>query len=90
MAEGGGEIVLPGGAAEESCASSTRVQRMRNYTYERPMSEEDIQRERREQVSSIEDVWKHGAGTRYQLNWLFLAMARAAGLAADRTQLRAR
>ena len=78
------QIVLPGDAAENKLRKLyARVQRMRNYTYERPMSEEEIQRERREPVSSIEDVWKHGAGTRYQLNWLFLAMARAAGVAAD-------
>ena len=77
-------IVLPGDSPEEKLRKIyARVQRMRNYTYERQKSEEEVQRERRERVSSVEDVWKHSAGTRYQLNWLFLALARAAGLAAD-------
>ena len=78
------QIVLPGDSPEAKLRKIyARVQRMRNYTYERQKSEEEVQRERRERVSSVEDVWKHSAGTRYQLNWLFLALARAAGLAAD-------
>ena len=48
-----------------------RVQSMKSNTEER--------RGKEKSVRNVEDVWKNGHGTEYQLNWLFLALARAAG-----------
>lgn len=59
-----------------------RVQRVRNLSFESSTSTEQV----REQLKSIHDavdVWERGYGDGEQLTWLFLALVRAAGLAAD-------
>jgi len=61
-----------------------RVQQIRNTTYEVEKSEQEQKRakEKAEENVNVGDIWKRGYGNRKQLNWLFLAMARAAGFEA--------
>ncbi len=59
-----------------------RVQQIRNKTYELRKTEQEEKRDKEKTVENAEDVWKRGYGNRTQLNWLFLALARAAGFEA--------
>ena len=59
-----------------------RVQQLRNLSYERRKSEQEEKREKLKENSNVEDVWKNGYGYGRELNWLFLALARAAGFEA--------
>ena len=59
-----------------------RVQRMRNTTFEERKTEQEQKREGKKADENVEDIWKQGFGERWQLNWLCLALARAAGIEA--------
>ena len=59
-----------------------RVQQIRNTSYEPRKTEQEEKRDKEKENSNVEDVWKRGYGTGTQLNWLFLALARAAGFEA--------
>jgi hypothetical protein len=56
-----------------------RVQKIRNLSYERDKTQQEQKREKRKENSNVDDVWKNGYGWGNQINWLFLALARAAG-----------
>jgi hypothetical protein len=60
-----------------------RTQQIRNLWFEREKSAQEEKRENLEGITSVEDVWKRGYGSGLQINWLFLALARAAGFQAD-------
>jgi hypothetical protein len=60
-----------------------RVQQLRNTTFEREKSEEELKRAHETTAKSVEDVWSRGAGSASDLTQLFVALARAAGLRAD-------
>jgi hypothetical protein len=57
-----------------------RVQQVRNTSLEPRKTEQEIKREK--PAENVEEVWKRGYGTGYQLSWLFLALARTAGFEA--------
>jgi len=59
-----------------------RVQQIRNTSYELRKTEQEQKREKEKENSNVEDVWKRGYGNGRQINWLFLALARAAGFEA--------
>jgi hypothetical protein len=59
-----------------------RVQQLHNTSYEPRKTEQEQQREKMGPTEGVEDVWKHGAGTDRDLNWLYLALVRAAGFEA--------
>ncbi len=59
-----------------------RVQQVRNLSYEHRKTEQEEKREKLKENSNVEDVWKNGYGNGTELNWLFLALARAAGFEA--------
>lgn len=59
-----------------------RVQQLRNTSFEKEKTEQELKREKQKEVSNVEDVWKRGYGNGAQLTWLFLGMARAAGFEA--------
>lgn len=67
-----------------------RVQRLRNLTYERERTDDEIKREGLKDNHDVEDVWTRGYGTRPQLAWLFLALVRAAGFTADPVEVSSR
>ncbi len=59
-----------------------RVQQIRNTSYEFQKTVQEAKREKEKENSNVEEVWKRGYGNGTQLNWLFLGLARAAGLEA--------
>jgi Domain of Unknown Function with PDB structure (DUF3857)/Transglutaminase-like superfamily len=60
----------------------TRVQQIRNTSYEIQKTQVEIKRDKEKENSNVEDVWKRGYGNGLELNYLFLALARAAGFEA--------
>jgi len=60
-----------------------RTQQIRNLTFERDKNEQEQRREKLKDINSVEDVWKRGYGSGYEITWLFLALVRAAGLDAS-------
>jgi transglutaminase-like putative cysteine protease len=77
------EIVAPDDPPETKLQKIyARVQEMRNTSYEVQKTEQEEARAKEKQGASVEDVWKSGHGSGVQLTWLFLALARAAGLEA--------
>ncbi|HWZ98231.1 MAG TPA: DUF3857 domain-containing protein [Candidatus Dormibacteraeota bacterium] len=60
-----------------------RVQQIRNLTYGTYLSEQEKQRAGIRTNSNAEDVWKSGAGTKHEIDWLFMGMVRAAGFEAS-------
>jgi len=59
-----------------------RVQQLRNLTFEKERTDQELKREKQKEVNNVEDVWKRGYGDGRQLTWVFLALARAAGFEA--------
>jgi hypothetical protein len=56
-----------------------RTQRIRNLTFERSRSEEEIKREGLKAAKNVEDLLNHGYGYGEEITWLFLGLVRAAG-----------
>ncbi|HTS34894.1 MAG TPA: DUF3857 domain-containing protein [Candidatus Solibacter sp.] len=59
-----------------------RVHQVRNTAFELRKTEQEEKREKVKVDENVEDVLKRGYGNPWQLDWLFLAMVRAAGLEA--------
>ena len=78
------ELVSPADSDEEKVRKIyARVQEIRNLTYERSRSEEERKRENIKENQHVDHVLERGYGYRIQINRLFVAMVRAAGLDAD-------
>lgn len=60
-----------------------RVQRLRNLSFEPSRSEKEAEREKLRESDDAADVWERGYGAGDQVTWLFVALARAAGLQVD-------
>ncbi len=60
----------------------TRVQQMRNTSYEVSKTAQEEKREKDKTISNVEDLWKQGHGDGAQVTWLYLALVRAAGMEA--------
>jgi hypothetical protein len=60
-----------------------RTQQIRNTTFERSKSQQEIDRENQKEAKDVADVWKRGYGDGLQIAWLYVALVRAAGLEAD-------
>ena len=60
-----------------------RAQQVRNLTYERRRSEAEEKREQLKENKNAADVIRHGYGDRDEINFLFVAMARAQGFDAS-------
>jgi len=77
------EIVSPADAPEAKLQKIyARVQKFRNTSWETVKTEQEQKREKQKDINSVEDLWKRGYGDSLQINWLFLALARAAGFEA--------
>jgi len=77
------QIVSPNDSPEVKLQKIyARVQQIRNTSYELRKTEQEQKREKEKDNSNVEDVWKRGYGSGTEINWLFLALARAAGLEA--------
>lgn len=60
-----------------------KVQELKNLSFSREMTEQEAKRDNMKDVNNVEDVLKRGYGTHMQLNRLYAALVRAAGLEAD-------
>jgi len=60
-----------------------RVHQIRNLSYERSKTEQEEKREKLKDNDNVEDVWSHGYGYSNELNRLFVALVRAAGIGAE-------
>lgn len=63
-----------------------RAQKVRNLSYERPRTEEELKKENLHTNIGVGDVLSHGYGTDEDITLLFVALARAAGFDADVVQ----
>jgi hypothetical protein len=61
----------------------TRVQQLRNLSFEPPRTDTERERDKISGNDDAADVWERGYGDGDQITWLFVALARAAGLQAD-------
>lgn len=78
------QIVSPTDAPEVKLQKIyARVQQLRNTTYEVHKTEQEQKREKEKDPGNVEEVWKRGYGDATELTWLFLGLARAAGLEAS-------
>jgi len=78
------EIVSPGDSPEVKLRKIyARVQQLRNTTFEREKTQQELKRDQAKANNNVEDVWKRGLGDGRQIDWLFIALARAAGFEAD-------
>jgi Domain of Unknown Function with PDB structure (DUF3857)/Transglutaminase-like superfamily len=78
-----GQIISPNDPPEAKLRKIyTRVQHIRNTSYELRKTEQEEKREKEKYDENVEDVWKRGYGNQWQLDWLFLALVRAAGFEA--------
>ncbi len=68
----------------------SRVQQMRNVSFEPERSAEERARDKIADNDDAGDVWNRGYGNGEQLTWLFLALVRAAGLQADAVEVSTR
>lgn len=83
MEEAVSQIVSPTDSPELKLRKIyARVQQLRNTSYEHRKTEQELKRDKEKEASNVEDVWKRGYGDGIELNWLFLAFARAAGFEA--------
>ena len=85
------EIVSPGDSPEVKLQKIyARVQKIRNTSYELEKTEQEQKRAKEKEINNVEDVWKRGFGDGYQITWLFLGLARAAGFDASPVRIATR
>jgi len=60
-----------------------RAQQIRNISFERERTEEELKKEKLERTATVMEVLNRGYGTTYGINCLFAALARAAGFEAN-------
>lgn len=78
------QIVQPGDSPDVKLQKIyARVQQIENLSYVRARTEQEVDRENPKDIHDAEDVWSHGYGSSWQITWLFLGLARAAGIEAD-------
>jgi hypothetical protein len=91
MDEAVSQIVQPSDAQEVKLRKIyARTQQIRNFSFERQKSDQEWKRENLKDIHNVEDVWKRGYGNYLQINWLFAALVRAAGMQADPVDLSSR
>ncbi|MGA2299531.1 MAG: DUF3857 domain-containing protein [Candidatus Acidiferrum sp.] len=59
-----------------------RTQQVRNLSYEESKTELEQKREKLKPASNVEELWKNQYGSGWNITWLFLGLARAAGFEA--------
>jgi uncharacterized protein DUF3857 len=83
VGEAAGQIASPNASPEEKLRKIyARVRGLRNTSYELQKTEKEEKRNKEKPAESVDDVWKHGYGDEFELTWLFLGLARAAGFEA--------
>jgi len=78
------QIVSPNDSAEVKLEKLyARVQQIRNISFEQEKTAQEEKRDKDKWPKNVEELWKLQHGTTVQLNWLFLALTRAAGIDAS-------
>jgi len=78
------QIVSPGDTPEVKLQKIyARCQKIRNLSFEREKTDKESDREKLKDAENVADVWKRGYGDATDINWLFLALGRAAGFDAS-------
>ncbi|HTS38344.1 MAG TPA: DUF3857 domain-containing protein [Candidatus Solibacter sp.] len=78
------QIVSPSDTPQQKLEKIyARCQKVRNTSFEREKSQQEIDREKLKQINNVEDVWKRGYGNGWDITWLFLALSRSAGFEAS-------
>lgn len=86
--QGASELTSPGDPPVAKLRKLyTRVQQIRNLTYERLKTEQEEKREGSKDNKNVEDVLKNGYGYSSEINRLFVALARGAGFDAGVVRL---
>jgi hypothetical protein len=84
MEQAVGEIVATGDFPEAKLQKIyARVQQLRNTSYEATKTEQEQKRNKEKEPGNVEAVWKKQYADGFELTWLFLALARAAGFEAN-------
>jgi hypothetical protein len=77
------QIVSPNDSAEVKLRKIyDRVQHLHNTSFEVRKTAQEQKRDKERFDENVGDVWKRGYGNKWQLDWLFLALVRAAGFEA--------
>lgn len=77
------EIIAPGDSPEAKLRKIyARTQQVGNLTYETRKSAQEAKRENIKEIKNVEELWKNGYGKGWDITWLFLGLARAAGFEA--------
>lgn len=77
------ETISPGDSDEMKLQKLyARVQQLKNSSFETPRTDDEKKRDKEKAAPNAEDVLRQSSGTRTQLNWLYLALVRAAGFEA--------
>ncbi|HEY4979125.1 MAG TPA: DUF3857 domain-containing protein, partial [Candidatus Acidoferrum sp.] len=83
MEEAVAQIVSPGDSQEVKLRKIyARTQQIRNLSYEPRKTEQEEKRDKIKTESNVEELWKNGYGNGWNIAWLFLGLARAAGFEA--------
>lgn len=78
------QIVLPTDSPEAKLRKIyARVQQLRNLSYENPKSEQELKRDKQKKIDNAVDALKNGYASGFDLTWLFVGLARAAGFDAS-------
>jgi hypothetical protein len=84
MEEAVAQIVSPSDSPEVKLQKIyAKTQSIRNTSYEIEKTEQEQKRAKEKEISNVEDIWKRGYADEFQINWLFLGLARAAGFDAS-------
>ena len=76
------QIVSPSDTPEAKAEKIyARVQQLRNTSFQVEKTDAEQKREKAK-TNNVEDIWRLGAGDGSQINWLYLALAQAAGIEA--------
>ncbi len=67
-----------------------RAQQVRNTSFETEKTEQEQKREKKKEIDNVEDLLKQGRGNAWQINWLFVGLARAAGFQANAVYISSR
>jgi hypothetical protein len=77
------QIVSPSDSLEEKLRKIyARTQQIHNLSYEIRKSEQEVKHDKQKVIKDVEDLWKEGYGSGWDITWLFLGLARAAGFEA--------
>lgn len=75
------QIVSPSDAPDVKVRKIyTRVEQLRNLSYESAKSEQEEKREKLKKIENAAEVMKSGYGSGAEITWAFMGLARAAGL----------